>query len=64
MTAISERTAVRRPPGRTGGRRVRRHGWATPYLFLVPYGVLFIGFILLPAIYGIWISLHDYDYLL
>jgi len=26
--------------------------------------VLFIGFIILPAIYGIWISLHDYDYLL
>jgi multiple sugar transport system permease protein len=43
---------------------VRRHGVATPYLFLLPYGVLFIGFMVIPAIYGIWISLHDYDYLL
>jgi multiple sugar transport system permease protein len=44
--------------------RVRRSGRLTPYLFLLPYGVLFAGFIVLPAVYGIWISLHDYDYLL
>ncbi len=43
---------------------MRRGGRATPYLFLAPYAVLFIGFIVIPAIYGIWISLHDYDYLL
>lgn len=49
---------------RTARRRVRRAGWATPYLFLLPYLVLFIGFVLVPAIYGFWISLHDYDYLL
>lgn len=36
----------------------------TPYLFMAPYLVLFVGFILLPAIYGLWISLRDYDYLL
>ena len=49
----------------TGGRRrVRRNGTATPFLFLLPYGVLFLGFMVLPAIYGLWISLHDYDYLL
>ena len=64
MTSTTEATAVERPPARTTGRRRRRSGWATPYLFLAPYGVLFIGFILLPAIYGIWISLHDYNYLL
>lgn len=45
-------------------RPVRRVGRATPYLFLLPYGILFIGFIALPAAYGLWISLHDYDYLL
>ena len=45
-------------------RRIRKNGWATPYLFLLPYAVLFIGFIGIPAVYGIWISLHDYDYLL
>jgi len=64
MTSTTEATAVERPPARATGRRRRRSGWATPYLFLLPYGVLFIGFILLPAIYGIWISLHDYNYLL
>jgi multiple sugar transport system permease protein len=64
MTTTSERTTLERPPARSTGRRVRHNSWATPYLFLAPYGVLFIGFILIPAIYGIWISLHDYDYLL
>src|SRR3954465_1450885 len=64
MTTTSERTTLERPPARSTGRRVRHNSWATPYLFLAPYGVLFIGFILVPAIYGIWISLHDYDYLL
>src|SRR3954467_3331284 len=50
--------------GRSRRTRVRTSGRATPYLFLLPYGVLFIGFLAIPALYGIWISLHDYDYLL
>src|ERR687889_1733652 len=37
---------------------------ATPYLFLLPYLVLFVGFVLVPAFFGIWISLHDWDFLL
>ena len=37
---------------------------ATPYLFLAPYLVLFTVFVLAPAVYGVWISLHNYDYLL
>jgi multiple sugar transport system permease protein len=45
-------------------RRVRRGWFGTPYLFLLPYLVLFVGFVLIPAIYGFWISLHDWDYLL
>jgi multiple sugar transport system permease protein len=61
-TVAPERTELRAEPAR--GRRIRRHGRATPYLFLLPYGVLFLGFMVIPAIYGIWISLHDYDYLL
>jgi multiple sugar transport system permease protein len=48
----------------TNNRPVRRTGRATPYLFLAPFLVLFIGFVLLPAVYGIWVSLHDYNYLL
>ncbi|WP_127498187.1 carbohydrate ABC transporter permease [Actinoplanes solisilvae] len=47
----------------TGGQ-VRRTGPATPYLFLLPYFVVFTTFVLVPAVYGLWISLHDWDYLL
>ena len=36
----------------------------TPYLFLAPYLVLFGTFTLVPAVYGLWISLHEWDYLL
>lgn len=63
---MTSTVARARPESRptTARRRVRRNGVATPYLFLLPYGVLFLGFMVLPAIYGIWISLHDYDYLL
>lgn len=35
-----------------------------PYLFMAPYLVLFFTFVLIPAVYGIWISLHNWDYLL
>src|SRR4051794_29813549 len=44
--------------------RVRRTAPLTPYLFLLPFLLLFIGFVLVPAVYGVWISLHDYNYLL
>src|ERR671932_607444 len=47
----------------SGGRR-KSAGAITPYLFLAPYLVLFAVFVLAPAVYGIWISLHNYDYLL
>jgi multiple sugar transport system permease protein len=36
----------------------------TPYLFMAPYLLLFFTFVLVPAIFGIWISLHNWDYLL
>jgi len=62
-TAVEQRAPHAPAPSRNR-RGVRRHGRATPYLFLLPYGVLFIGFMIVPAVYGIWISLHDYDYLL
>ncbi|MBB2923884.1 carbohydrate ABC transporter permease [Cellulomonas cellasea] len=41
-------------------QRDNRDGW----LFLAPYLVLFTVFVLLPLGWGIWISLHDYDYTL
>ena len=37
---------------------------ATPYLFLLPYLVLFVAFLIVPAVFGIWISLHNWDFLL
>jgi multiple sugar transport system permease protein len=46
----------------TGG--ATRRGWATPWLFMLPYLVLFGTFVLAPIVYGFWISLHDYDYTL
>ena len=36
----------------------------TAYLFLAPYLVLFGLFVLAPILYGLWISLHDWDFLL
>jgi multiple sugar transport system permease protein len=35
-----------------------------PYLFLLPYLVLFLTFVIVPAVFGIWISLHNWDFLL
>ena len=42
--------------------RRREQGAATPWLFMAPYLVLFAGFVVLPAVFGIWISLHNWDY--
>jgi multiple sugar transport system permease protein len=50
--------------GVTRATPVARHGRLTPYLFLLPFGVLFLGFVLIPAIFGLWVSFHDYNYLL
>ena len=36
----------------------------TPYLFMAPYLVLFFTFVLIPALFGIWVSLHNWDYML
>ncbi len=66
-TATTDRTAGARAgalPPSDPARHIRRSGRATPYLFMLPYAVLFLGFVVAPAIYGLWISLHDYDYLL
>ena len=52
-----------------GGAKEQRFGGvhgskATPYLFLLPYLVLFVAFLAIPAVFGIWISLHNWDFLL
>ena len=69
VTATCHRPAgrrrVTRPPAARGaadaGAEQRR---AHPWLFLAPYLVLFTAFVLAPTVYGIWISLHDWDYTL
>jgi multiple sugar transport system permease protein len=47
-----------------GGRKPTDTNLIAPYLFMAPYLVLFGIFILFPVFYGIWISLHNWDYLL
>ncbi|MGH8793255.1 MAG: carbohydrate ABC transporter permease [Stackebrandtia sp.] len=44
--------------------RSRHTEWFTPYLFLGPYLILFGTFVLAPICYGLWISLHEWDYML
>lgn len=46
-------------------RRIRAgHPTLTAWLFLAPYLVLFVAFVLAPIVLGIWISLHDWDFTL
>ena len=52
------------PPGGRRGAGDTRGSGAAPWLFLAPYLVLFLAFVVAPAVYGFWISLHDYDYTL
>jgi multiple sugar transport system permease protein len=40
----------------------RRAETRDAYLFLAPYLVLFTVFVIAPFLFGVWISLHDYDY--
>ena len=48
----------------TADRAPKRGAGVTPYLYLFPYFALFATFTLVPAGYGLWISLHEWDYLL
>jgi multiple sugar transport system permease protein len=41
-------------------RKDTREGW----LFCAPYLVLFVVFVIFPAVWGLWISLHRYDFTL
>jgi multiple sugar transport system permease protein len=66
-TRDDEWTGVQPPLGETlagGGRKPTDTNLVTPYLFMAPYLALFVIFIVLPIFYGVWISLHNWDYLL
>ncbi|WP_247828067.1 carbohydrate ABC transporter permease [Arthrobacter antioxidans] len=56
------RKGAPRPSGTSSSRGIRKQAAATPWLFLAPYLVLFIAFVLVPIVFGAWISLHTWDY--
>ncbi len=47
-----------------GHHKLRLYSPLTPYLLCAPYLVLLVMFVLGPAVFGIWISLHDWDFML
>ena len=51
--------AADRKPG-----KLRLHHPATPYLLCAPYLLLLLTFVLGPAVFGIWVSLHAWDFML
>ena len=65
---IEQTGAQTAPPGAgypTGGKADTKSTFSwTPYVFLAPYMLLFTVFVLIPAIFGLWMSLHNWDYLM
>lgn len=61
MAVQASAGAVRRRRTRAS-TGVRGYGRATPYLFLAPYLLLFLLFVIGPGIFGFWMSLHDWDF--
>jgi multiple sugar transport system permease protein len=62
-TGALEQLKVRPPAAkRVAVRGVERgmRSW-TPWLFLAPYLVLFTLFVAIPVLYGLWMSLHNWD---
>lgn len=62
-------TATRPAPTRAfsprgGHGRLRLNHPLTPYLLCAPYLILLLTFVVGPALFGVWISLHDWDYML
>jgi multiple sugar transport system permease protein len=54
-----------RPVARkTGGKASRYGGRWVPYVFLLPYLALFVTFVLVPIVMGLWVSLHVWDFTL
>jgi multiple sugar transport system permease protein len=66
--ATVAQSTTKAPGGKRGSKEMRFggvHGSRTlPYLFLLPYILLFVTFVGVPAVFGLWISLHSWDFLL
>lgn len=56
---IEDRPAARR---RRGGSGATSSPGIVPWLFMAPYLVLFLAFVIAPAVYGVYISLRNYDF--
>jgi multiple sugar transport system permease protein len=50
--------------GTMGRPALRHYRPITPYLFVAPFVVLLLTFLVFPAIFGVWISLHNWDFML
>jgi multiple sugar transport system permease protein len=50
--------------GTMGSPRLRHYRPVTPYLFVAPFVILLLAFLVFPAIFGVWISLHNWDFML
>jgi multiple sugar transport system permease protein len=64
VTAPPLQQRRRRGRGADPAPAVSRAGIGTALLFVGPYLVLFGTFVLAPIVYGLWISLHEWDFLL
>jgi multiple sugar transport system permease protein len=62
-TGALEHLKVRPPAAKTVATRGVERGMrrSTPWLFLAPYLVLFTLFVAIPVLYGLWMSLHNWD---
>jgi multiple sugar transport system permease protein len=60
----SARTDTARSRSGVSAGAARRGGRFTAWLFLAPYLLLFVAFVLAPIVLGLWISLHDWDFTL
>jgi multiple sugar transport system permease protein len=66
-TATAPRSDTVSSDDRRGGaprRRDPHSAGIAPWLFLAPYLVLFLAFVIGPIVYGLYISLHRYDFTL
>jgi multiple sugar transport system permease protein len=58
----AQRPGAARPDKAPVRARLRRFSARTPWLFLAPFLLFFGTFVIGPAIFGVWISLHNWDY--
>ncbi|ROS30769.1 carbohydrate ABC transporter permease [Cellulomonas sp. PhB150] len=61
VSASPRRASAGGSSPRAGTKARRRRRTLVAYLFLAPFLVLFGGFVLAPAVYGLWISFTDWS---